>query len=169
MPVGGDRPSGGLYRFEPDGSFHRVDEGYIVANGPALSHDGQWLYHTDTGLGLVYRFRMEEGGSLGEREIFIRFQRGWGKPDGMTVDTEGGLWIAHWGGARVSRFSPEGELERSIALPASQITNVCFAGPELDRMFVTSAADQRPSEPCAGALFEVEAGVRGLAPHLYAG
>ena len=68
----------------------------------------------------------------------------------MTVDAEGGLWIAHWGGGRVSRFTAEGELERSIELPASQITSCVFAGPDLDRMFVTSAADGRHDEEHAG-------------------
>ncbi len=169
MPVSADRPTGNLHCLKPDGTLCCLDEGYIVANGPAFSPDGRWLYHTDTGLGLIYRFRLEDDGRITGREVFIRFRREWGKPDGMTVDAEGGLWVAHWGGARVSRFSPQGELERSITLPATQITNVCFAGPEFDRMFVTSAADKRPFEPWAGALFEVDAGVRGLAPHLYAG
>jgi sugar lactone lactonase YvrE len=127
------------------------------------------LYHTDTGAGVVYRFRLEAGGEVSDRQPFIRFEPEWGKPDGMTTDAEGGLWIAHWGGARVSRFTPEGELERSISLPATQITNVTFAGEGLDRMFVTSAAEGRASEPLAGALFEVDAGVRGLPTGLYAG
>jgi len=169
MPVSADRPTGGLHCLEPDRSVRRIDEGYIVANGPAFCPEGRWLYHTDTGLGIVYRFRLGEGGTATDREPFIRFDREWGKPDGMTVDAEGGLWIAHWGGACVSRFTPEGVRERAITLPATQITNVCFAGPDLDRMFVTSAADGRAFEPLAGALFEVDAGVRGLAPNLYAG
>lgn len=169
MPITADRPDGGLYRLDSDHAVRQIDEGYTVANGPAFSPGGEWLYHTDTGAGVVYRFRLEAGDEVFDRQPFIRFQPEWGKPDGMTTDAEGGLWIAHWGGARVSRFTPEGELERSISLPATQITNVTFAGEGLDRMFVTSAADGRASEPLAGALFEVDAGVRGLPTELYAG
>ncbi len=167
MPVGADRPSGALYRLDPDRSVTRVDTGYTVANGPAISPDGRWLYHTDTVPGCVYRFALDERGLHG-RTLHIQFADGWGRPDGMTCDADGGLWIAHWGGSRVSRFTPDGALDRAIALPASQITNVCFAGEGLDRMCVTSAATG-VDEPLAGALFEVEAGVRGVAPELYAG
>lgn len=169
MPVGADRPTGGFYRFDPDHSVHRLDDGYTVANGPAISPDGAWLYHTDTVPGIVYRFAIQDDGELGPRAEYICFEREWGRPDGMTVDAEGGLWIASWGGSRVTRFSPEGKVERSIAVPASQITNVCFAGDALDRMFITSARDGREDEPAAGCLFEVDPGVRGLAPHQFAG
>ena len=168
MPMEADRPSGSLYRLDPDRTVARVDTGYTVANGPAISPDGRWLYHTDTVPGRVYRFALDEDG-IRDRELHIRFQPGWGKPDGMTVDAEGGLWIAHWGGSRVSRFTPDGALDRQVALPASQITNVCFAGEGLDRMFVTSAATGLEGEAHAGALFEVDPGVRGLPPHRYRG
>lgn len=169
MPVTADRPHGGLYRLDPDRSVHRMDEGYIVANGPAFCPEQRWLYHTDTGRGVVYRFALAEDGTITDRRPFICFEHDWGKPDGMTVDAEGYLWIAHWGGARVSRFTPKGRIERSIALPAAQITNVCFAGEGLDRMFVTSAAVDRDYEPLAGCLFEIDPGVRGLAPGLFGG
>lgn len=168
MPITADRPSGNLYRLDPDRTVTRVDSGYSVANGPAISPDQRWLYHTDTPSRQVYRFALDEDG-VRHRTPFIRFERDWGYPDGMTVDAEGGLWIAHWGGARISRFTPEGKLDRSVALPASQITNIAFAGEGLDRMFVTSAADGLPDEKHAGALFEVDAGVIGLPPGQFAG
>lgn len=168
MPLGADRPSGSLYRLDSDRTVRRADTGYTVANGPAISPGGEWLYHTDTVPALVHRFALDEAG-VRDREPFIRFEPDWGKPDGMTVDAEGGLWIAHWGGGRISRFTPDGALDRSVALPASQITNVCFAGEGLDRMFVTSAATGVEHEPQAGALFEVDAGVRGLPPGRFGG
>lgn len=169
MPVGCDRPSGALYRLDADRGVHRIDGGYTIANGPAFSADGQWLYHTDSALGLIYRYRLGEDGAATARAVHIAFEADWGKPDGMTVDAQGGLWVAHWGPGLVSRFDPSGKRERSIQLPASQITSCCFAGPGLDRLFVTSASDGLPGEPEAGALFEVDAGVRGLAPSRYAG
>ena len=87
----------------------------------------------------------------------------------MTVDAEGYLWVAHWGGSRISRFSPEGKLDRAIELPAKQVTNITFAGPDLDRMFVSSAAIGLPESDYDGAFFEVECGVKGLPTNLYGG
>jgi sugar lactone lactonase YvrE len=153
---------GSLYRLAPDRSWTRVDSGYGVTNGPAFSPDGAWLYHNDTALRTVYRFARRADGTLGARETFIRFDEEQGHPDGMTVDAAGGLWIAHWGGARVSRFHADGRIDRSIALPARQITNLTFAGPELDRMFVTSAATGLPPSAYDGALFEVDCGAVGV-------
>jgi sugar lactone lactonase YvrE len=82
----------------------------------------------------------------------------------MALDVEGCLWIAHWGAGRVSRFTPDGKLDRTLDLPATNITNVAFAGDHLDRMFVTSAKGDGSEEIYAGALFEVEPGVRGFQP-----
>lgn len=165
LALTGDRPTGALHRVAPDGSVQRVDDGYMVPNGPAMSADGT-LFHTDSGTGTIYRFAFRDDGSLGPREIFVQFDNAWGSPDGMTFDADGGLWVAHWGGSRISRFDPAGKIERSIALPASQITSMTFAGAALDRMFVTSAA-KGVSERHAGALFEVDPGCHGLAPHRF--
>lgn len=161
--------TGSLYCLGGDLSVTQHDSGYLVTNGPAFSPGCDFLYHSDTGRGIVYRFVMSQDGSISAREEFIRFPREWGSPDGMTVDAEGGLWIAHWGGGRVSRFTPQGELDRDIRLPASRITSCVFAGKNLDRMFVTSAAAEGGDEPFAGALFEVDPGARGLPPNLFNG
>lgn len=163
-------PCGSLYRLDHDFRFSTEDSGYLVTNGPAFGPANDCLYHSDTGLGIVYRFEMTPDGAVGNRTEFLRFPRDWGYPDGMTVDAEGFLWIAHWGGGRVSRFSPEGELDRAIALPPSQVTSCAFAGEHLDRLFVTSAAqNHHHDEPLAGMLFEVDPGVRGLPPHTFNG
>jgi xylono-1,5-lactonase len=168
MPMDADRPSGHLFRLDPDGTVAHADSGYTVANGPAISPDGQWLFHTDSVARCVYRFRLDAQG-VSDRTLFLRFEENWGVPDGMNFDTEGGLWIACWGGSRVARFDSNGRLERAIDLPASQITNVCFAGQELDQMFVTSASIGKPDEPLAGSLFRIDAGVRGFVPYRFGG
>ena len=162
--------TGSLYCLEPDFKITRRDTGYIVTNGPAFTPTRDFVYHNDTPRGIVYRFAVTPEGELHDKIEFLKFPQEWGFPDGMTVDAEGCLWIAHWGGSRVSRFDPDGDLERLIRLPASQITNCVFAGSDLDRLFVTSAAVGRETESLAGALFEVDAdGVKGLAPHYFAG
>lgn len=168
MPVTADQPTGAFYRIGTDGAATCVDEGYRIANGPAISADGRTILHTDSGLGIIYRFAVDADGNLGPREEFIRFEPHWGKPDGMTFDAGGGLWVACWGGACVMRFTADGARDRIIELPASQISSCTFAGANLDRMFVTSAAVD-VDEPLGGALFEVDPGCRGLPTHRYRG
>jgi sugar lactone lactonase YvrE len=157
-------PTGSFYRIDGDGSVARVDQGYTVANGPALSPDGRTIYHTDSAARTVYAFDIGADGGLSGKRVHIRFTEADGYPDGMTCDAEGGLWVAHWDGARVSRFRPDGTLDRAIALPVSRVTSCVFAGPDLDRLFITTAAHGRGEEPLAGSLFECDPGMRGLPP-----
>lgn len=166
MSMDGSRADGALYRLDADLSFRQMDAPYRIANGPAISPDGRCLYHTDSAAGEVFRFALHDDGSLGPRERFITFPPEWGSPDGMTVDAFGGLWIAHWGGGCVSRFTPDGGRERWIDLPASQITKPCFAGTGYDRLFVTSASDG-VEEEYAGCVFEVDPGCSGLPPKCF--
>ncbi len=168
MPISADQPSGAFYRLDPDGTTTRVDDGYRIANGPAIAANGKFLLHTDTGLDTIFRFEIHDNGSLGPREPFITFEAEWGHPDGMTFDADGCLWVACWGAGCITRFSPEGKRERAVTLPASQITSCTFAGPELDRMFVTSAAEG-VHEDSGGSLFEVDPGCRGLPTQLFRG
>jgi sugar lactone lactonase YvrE len=168
MCYGGAEPIGALHRLDTDLTIARIDHGYRIANGPAISADGRTIYHTDSAEGRVYRFPLNADGSLGARETFLEFPDAWGSPDGMTIDSEGGLWIAHWGGSRVTRFLPDATIDRAIDVPALQVTSCTFAGPDLDRMFITSAADGLDGAH-DGALFEVDPGVRGLPTHRFAG
>ncbi|WBH18321.1 SMP-30/gluconolactonase/LRE family protein [Sphingomonas radiodurans] len=168
MPFSCSGETGAFYRLDPDRSCTRVDAPYTIPNGPAIAPDGATMFHTDTALRTIFRIAIRDDGGLGARTPHIVFEAGWGSPDGMTLDANGHLWVAHWGAGRVSRFDPAGSLERSIALPASQITSMTFAGPDLDRMFVTSAADG-VDEQHGGALFEVDPGCRGLPTHKFGG
>lgn len=161
--------SGALYRLDPDFTWSRQDDGYLVTNGPAFSPDGKTMYHADSGRRTVYAFDVDERSELSRKRVFVKFEEEWGYPDGMATDEEGSIWIAHWGGGRISRFRPDGTLDRSVSMPATNITSVVFAGPRLDRMFVTSAALGCESEPLAGAMFEVEAGIRGHPVKPFAG
>jgi len=168
MPVDADRNTGALYRLDPDRAITRVDDGYRIANGPAISADGAWLFHTDSGARTIYRFPVRDDGELGPREPFLEVDPKLGTPDGMTFDAEGGLWVAMWGGGQLVRFAPEGGIDRAIALPASHVTSCTFAGATLDRMFVTSAYEGA-AEAEAGALFEVDPGCCGLPTQRFAG
>lgn len=169
MDMSETQASGALYRISPQGEVRMVDIGYLVPNGPAFSHCGQWMYHTDSGRRLIYRFALDDGQVRKDR-VFVEFGEGDGYPDGMTTDSEGFVWVAHWDGGRITRFAPDGSRDRSIELPARRITNIAFAGDRLDRMFVTSAATGLDPSEFDGALFEVDCGgATGNAPVPFAG
>lgn len=164
-----EEASGALYQLDRDLRWARVDDGYQVTNGPTFSADGKVMYHSDSGRRTVYAFDLADDGTVTGKREWLCFEEEWGYPDGMTTDAEGGIWIAHWGGARLSRFFPDARLDRSIAFPAANITSCAFAGPKLDRLFVTSASLGDDDGPHAGALFEVDAGVCGLPARGFAG
>ena len=166
MPFGCDRPTGSFYRLDTDGCATRLEDGYTIPNGPAIGEG--FLLHTDTALDTIFRYPLHDDGSIGDRTPFIAFEKGWGHPDGMTFDADGNLWVACWGAGCVAQFDTAGARVRTIALPASQITNVAFAGDALDRLFVTSAADGVDEED-GGALFVVDPGCRGLPTRQFKG
>jgi sugar lactone lactonase YvrE len=166
--------SGCLYRLDPDLDWHRMDRGYVVTNGPAISPDSRRLYHTDTFEGKIYAFDLSDHGKLTNKRVFVTIPEGDGYPDGMTCDAEGFLWVCHWGGWRVTRFTPDGKVDRVIEMPVSQVTSCTFGGADLERLFVTSAAigldaDDLKEQPLAGGLFELDPGVKGLPAGLFGG
>ncbi len=156
--------SGLLYRLNHDLTITPVDSGYTVCNGPAVSLDGKTLYHADSPTRTVFAYDLSPDGHLSHRRAHINFGERQGFPDGMTVDAEGGLWVAHWDGCRVSRFSPDGIMERTIFLPCSRVTSLVFYGSDYDRLAITTASIGRTDETSAGHLFTVAGGARGLPP-----
>ncbi|HMC14417.1 MAG TPA: SMP-30/gluconolactonase/LRE family protein [Albitalea sp.] len=173
-------PTGSLYRVASDGKASSITcawaAGFPVTNGPAWSLDERSLWLTDTTHNVIHRCDFDaETGEVSHPRAWLRLAPGDGNPDGMTTDADGRLWIAHWGGSCVTCHAPDDgrELAR-IALPAANITNVCFGGNELRTLFITSAAselsdEQRAAQPLAGALFAVPTDATGLAPHRFAG
>ena len=98
-------PLAALYRIDPDGQATTVVDGLVVGNGPAFAPDGRVLYLADSGAGEIYAFDVDsQSGALGPRRLFAALPPDCGAPDGMTVDSDGGLWNAHYGGARVTRY-----------------------------------------------------------------
>lgn len=164
--------SGAFYRLNTDLSWQEVDGPYKIANGPTFSADHARVYHTDTGKSEIYVFDIIDG-ELANKTLWLTFPQDWGGPDGMTTDAQGGIWIAHWGPGRVTRFNPDATVDFSIDLPAKQITSLCFAGDSLDRVFVTSAAENLPEDREGGTLFEIPApllrGHTGLEPQKFGG
>ena len=166
--------AGALYRLDPDGRVTRVLGGITVSNGLAWSRDGRTMYYVDTPTQRVDAFSYDPAtGEVGDRRPEVTVPPEAGAPDGMTIDADGGLWVALWGGAAVHRYV-DGRLERVVELPVSQPTSCCFGGDNLDELYVTSArqglsAGQLRAEPLAGALFRFRPGVRGFAAAVFAG
>lgn len=167
--------TGALYRLDPDLSVRKVDDDYIICNGPTFNLDNTIIYHTDSIKRIIYALDIGPGGDLSNKRIFTQFTRDdEGVPDGMTVDSEDCIWVAQFGGARVTRYSPAGEILRVLPLPALNITSCAFAGTKLDTLYITSARTAMSESdlamyPLAGSFFAFKPGVKGVATPLFAG
>ena len=166
--------TGTLYRLDQGLGCTAVDRGYKVTNGPAFSPSGGVMYHNDSARQVTYAFDLDGEGNATNRREFARYGAGDGYPDGMTVDSEGCLWIAFWDGWCVRRYSPAGECLGKIDVPVARPTSCAFGGKHLDELYITSAtigldADAIAVQPHAGGLFMTVPGVRGLAERPFAG
>ncbi len=162
-----------LFRVDTDGSVHIADEGICFSNGLAFAPETATLYFADTVARCIYAYDWRaQDGALSRRRVFARMDRSEGIPDGLAVDAEGFVWCAHWFGGCLSRFDPDGRRERRIDLPAAQTSSLCFGGPDLDEIYVTSAARSNAEilapkgyDPrrvfLGGPLYRLREGIRG--------
>lgn len=160
-----DGAPGSLYRLAADGKLERLFGGIGCSNGMGFTPDRKRLYYTDSKPREVYVFDYEaRTGALSNRRLFLRLPEG-SIPDGLTVDAEGCVWCAVWGGGCVVRYDPQGrELER-IGLDARLCASLTFAGPDYRDLYVTCAGgdDKAANGPGAGALYRVSGtGHRGV-------
>jgi sugar lactone lactonase YvrE/DNA-binding IclR family transcriptional regulator len=175
MDMGTAAHRGSLFRVDADGRWQKMDEGFTVPNGLAWSPDDRRLYFTDTWRRTVYAYDFDlRSGTLANRRDFITFHERDGKPDGLTVDAEGCLWVALWDGWQVARVSPEGAIVERVRLPVPRPTSCCFGGADLRTLYVTSASvrlseQELAAAPLSGSLFALEPGVRGLPEPMFAG
>ena len=157
---------GSFARFSFDGAgWETIDVGYSVPNGPAFNADCSVMLHSDSTERTVFRYELDTAsGEVLDRSIWCRFPVHLGLPDGMTFDQEGFVWIAHWGVGLVRRYDPSARMDIEIRMPTPHVTNVSFGGPNLDRLFVSSARHGLASpDALAGALFEIEEhGLKGI-------
>jgi sugar lactone lactonase YvrE len=168
-----EAPGGGaLYRLDPGGEVTRVLDGVSISNGLAWSGDGRVLYYVDSATHRIDAFPFDPStGEIGERRTVVDIPPELGFPDGMTIDAEGGLWVALWRGSAIHRYL-DGRLDRVVDLSVSKPTSCAFGGDRLDELFVTSAttdlsAEEREAQPHAGAVLRIRPGVRGLPPDAF--
>lgn len=160
-------PLGVLYSVNPDGCYRLADSGVVVTNGPAFSPDGETLYMSDTTGKRILAYTIERlTGRLRNRRLFATIDPG--MPDGLTVDSAGHLWVAHYGGGRVTRLTRDGKVDRVIEVPTSNVTSSCLGGPGLTTLYITTAEVPGNPGPLDGALFAVEVDVPGLPEPIFA-
>lgn len=159
-----------LYRLSPDGSVDVVLEHVTVSNGLEWSPDGSRAYYNDTATGAISVFDYDPEAGLSNRRTFAELPDG-GRPDGLTVDADGGVWTAVANGGAVCRYSAGGVLEERLSVPARKVTACAFGGERLDELFITTSQEDIDTrqDPLAGSLFRAEAGVTGLPVRLFAG
>jgi len=155
------------------GSVRPVIEGVRIANAICFSPDGTQMYFADTPTGQIRRYAYDTfRGQPGDAAVFASFGEGEGKPDGATVDSEGAVWNAVFGGGCVQRFLPDGTRELRVDLPVPNVTNCAIGGRDWRRMFITTARiemddDALAAHPDAGGLFVVDLPVPGLPEGTY--
>jgi len=134
------------------------DNGYGITNGPIIDHQNNYLYHTDSKKGIIYKFSLNlEKNLIFNKSTFIDFNINHGVPDGMCFNDSGDIFVAVWGEGRIKRYTESGELIEVFQLPEKFITNICFAGKNLDRLFVTTARGssiQKLEKNC-GYIYEI--------------
>jgi sugar lactone lactonase YvrE len=160
-----------LYRLDPDGTTTVALRGVTVSNGLVWTPDGGTAYYVDSATQRVDVFTVDPRGELTDRRPHVVVPEEVGTADGIALDTEGGLWVALYGGAAVHRYDAGGRLDAVVELPVPNVTACAFGGPGLDQLFVTTSREGAvPGEqPQAGALFACRPGVRGAPVHPFAG
>jgi sugar lactone lactonase YvrE len=157
-----------LYRLNLDGSVEVVLDGLTVSNGLEWNADGTCVYHNDTATRTIAVYAYDRQAGFTDRRVFAALEH---RPDGLTVDEEGGVWTALSDGGAVRRYGPDGELDAVIEVPARKVTACTFGGADLHELFITTSREglDPGDDPLAGALFRAEPGVRGLPTRPFAG
>ena len=163
-------PGGGaLYRLDRDGRVEVMLDDLTISNGLGWSPDGATMYLVDSGPRLVHAFRFDQlTGEISAGRVLVAVAEQVGAPDGLTVDADGDIWVAIYGGGRVHRYSPEGVLREELVVPAAQSTSCAFAGRDLNRLYVTTATEgwsdeQRRAQPAAGLVYRFDTDAAGRA------
>ncbi len=166
-------PRGALYRFGSGAEIVTVLDAVTISNGIAWSGDGKRMFYVDSATQRVDIFDYDPAeGMPQDRRPLVRVSRETGLPDGIALDTEGGIWVALWGGHAVHRYrADDGRLDAVVELPVDLVTACAFGGPDRDQLYITTSRVDLGTDahPAAGAVFLAHPGVRGLPLGTFAG
>ena len=161
--------SGNLYSLEAGKQPRKLLDGIRISNGLAWSPNYKTFYYTDTPTRQVRAYDYDlETGNISNPRLAVEVPESMGWPDGMTSDMDGRLWIALWGGSRVSKWDPAtGRLEAEIRVPAPHTSACVFGGPRRDILYVTSARagldeSALAANPLSGGLFQIQTQTEGM-------
>lgn len=162
---------GTVYRLDADEVVSVVIENVTISNGLEWSPDNSLAYYVDTPTGRIDVFDYDSENGLTGRRPFVEIPSEAGSPDGLTVDSEGAVWVALWGGSAVHRYSADGKHDGVVEVDATQVTACTFGGENLDELYITTSREPAiaKGQPAAGALFRADVGVRGMPVRPYAG
>lgn len=169
IPYSAASQSGNLYRLERDGSIKKLWENIRLSNGMGFSLDQKTFYYADSRAHTVTQFAYDTlSGEISNPKLFATLAADDGDPDGLTVDSEGFIWLAVWDGSRLIRYDPAGRIEREIAFPVKKVSSLTFGGEDARDIYITSAGgdDLAHNGELAGALFRVRQDIRGRAEFL---
>lgn len=162
-----------LLRLDPDLSIHEMDRGFSVSNGIGWTPDRKTMLFTDSPPRKIYAYDYDlSTGAIANRRIFAKIPESLGVPDGLTIDSAGFTWSAHWDGWRLTRYAPDGSIDRIVPLPVARVTSCIFGGPDLTDLYITSAApgeNDTAHQPYAGDLFRLRVDVPGQPEPEFAG
>lgn len=166
---------GSLFRLAADGTCDKVDDGIQVPNALCWSPDDKTMYFADSYQGCIWAHDFDlDSGAMTNRRVFAELPEDTGSPDGATVDADGFVWNANMFGSRITRYAPDGSVDRVIDMPVPQVTSCALGGADMKTLFVTTASlrmsrDDLAAQPLAGALFAIDVDTAGLPEPVYGG
>ncbi len=165
-------PSGKLWRIS-SGTPEVIDKNFVIGNGIDWSPDSKKMYFTDSvnRIIFVYDFNIFNG-TIANKKVFVKVPNSDGFPDGLTVDSQGFIWSAHWDGWRVTRYNPNGRVDMILDLPVPRPTSIAFGGVNLSSLFITSASIGLSSEelanaPLSGGIFVYQSRISGRLSNMF--
>ncbi|WP_121663177.1 SMP-30/gluconolactonase/LRE family protein [Metabacillus litoralis] len=176
MALNIEKGKGALYRLDPSGHIHKILSSVTISNGLAWSPDEKFMYYIDTPTGEVTVFSYDkQTGSISSKKTSVVIPNEMGSPDGMTIDSDGMIWVAHWDGSRVTQWNPyTGKQLDEVVVPVKHVTSCTFGGEHLDELYITTARQGLSEEelekyPLSGGLFKVKTKAKGMKGNGYKG